>query len=96
VPVKAGTDPIAAFSLNPNPANFGAGPSVTVSFDASASIAGAGAITNYQWDFGDSTPIKNGVALTHDYTAKGTYTITLTVTQTNGRTTSTSHTLLVQ
>jgi len=94
VSVKAGADPTAQFTISPNPATVGA----VVTFDGSSSVAGAGAITNFQWNFGDpSDPtIRSGNPQTHTYTAKGTYTITLTVTQTNGRTNSTSHTLLVQ
>jgi PKD repeat protein len=96
VSVVAGADPIADFTISPNPATPGA---PGVNFNGSASVDGSGnpaGITNYQWNFGDGSPIATGNPVNHVYATKGTYTITLTVTQTNGRTNSTSHTLLVQ
>jgi PKD repeat protein len=90
--VTSGADPLAQFTISPNPATVGA----IVTFDGSASTAGAGAITSYQWNFGDGSLIASGNPVNHSYAAKGTYTITLTVTQTNGKTNSTTHTLLVQ
>ncbi len=90
--VTLGSDPTANFTISPNPVAVGA----LVTVDGSASMAGAGAITTYQWNFGDSATIVTGNPQTHTYTAKGTYTIKLTVTQTNGRTNSTTHTIVVQ
>jgi len=90
--VTAGVDPVAQFTIAPNPTTVG----TSVTFDGSASVAGAGLITAYQWNFGDGSPIVSGNPKSHSYAATGTYTITLTVTQTDGRTNSTSHTLLVQ
>ena len=34
----------------------------------------------YAWNFGDNSPVDNTANPTHDYTANGTYTVTLTVT----------------
>lgn len=34
----------------------------------------------YTWDFGDGSPLANGVVTTHSYTTPGTYTVCLTVT----------------
>lgn len=90
--VTAGTDPVANFTISPNPATVGA----TVTVNGSASTAGAGAITSYQWNFGDSATIVTGNPATHSYSATGTYTIQLTVTQTNGKTNSTTHTIVIQ
>jgi PKD repeat protein len=47
----------------------------TVSFDGSGST---GAISSYDWDFGDSAT-GAGATATHSYGATGTYTVTLTV-----------------
>ena len=50
----------------------------TATFDASSSHDDV-VISNYQWNFGDGTPILNtAMAVTsHTYAAKGTYTVTL-------------------
>ncbi len=50
----------------------------------------AGDISNHAWNFGDGTDIVNEFAPTHEYTASGTYTITLTVTSTDGITINTT------
>ncbi|HLG02149.1 MAG TPA: PKD domain-containing protein, partial [Bacteroidia bacterium] len=36
--------------------------------------------TTYSWNFGDGSPADNTAGPTHEYTANGTYTVTLTVT----------------
>jgi len=51
-------------------------------FDASSSHDD-GTITNYAWDFGDSTT-GTGVTTTHVYNVANTYTVTLTVTDNAG------------
>src|SRR5581483_3455954 len=84
--VAAGADPTAAFSASPNPATL-AGGGVNVTFTDSSSTAAPGnAITAWQWNFGDGSALATTQNPTHAYTAKGTYSVTLTVTQTNGRT----------
>jgi len=60
----------------------------TVSVDASASTANWG-IVSYAWNWGD-TSSGVGVIATHNYLASGTYTITLTVTDSLGQTNSVS------
>lgn len=54
-----------------------------VSFDASASTDD-GSIVTYAWEFGDGSPIANGKVVQHTYTAPGTYTVTLWVTDDRG------------
>src|SRR5439155_21290792 len=54
-----------------------------VTFDATASTDPDGSIASYSWDFGDGTG-DQGVSVVHAYTAPGTYTITLTVTDNRG------------
>jgi uncharacterized protein YjdB len=64
----------AAFTATPNPFCIG---NATVFNNASASI------TNYAWNFGDLTTA-TGNNPSHTYTASGSYTATLQVTNTNG------------
>ncbi len=54
-------------------------------FDASSSTAGDGTITGYAWDFSDGTT-GSGVSVSHTYASAGTYTTTLTVTNSGGAT----------
>lgn len=58
-------------------------PPVTIQFDAGGSTSPNGPITSYSWRFGDGgTAI--GKRTSHTYTTKGTYTVTLTVTDSTG------------
>jgi len=68
-----------------------AGGSYTATFDAGGSTDDFG-IWKYAWDFGDGATA-TGATPTHIYTAPGTYTVSLTVTD-NGRQTTTSSTLI--
>jgi PKD repeat protein len=84
--------PVAAFTA---PAS--AKPGSSVSFDASGSSQTDGAtIVSYDWDFGDGTTATTTVpAETHSFTAGGTDTVTLTVTDSDGFTGSVSHQILI-
>ncbi|MBN1965160.1 MAG: PKD domain-containing protein [Anaerolineae bacterium] len=67
-------------------------PPLNVSFDASGSSASTG-ITQYEWDFdGGETYDETGTSATtsHEYTALGTYTVTLRVTDAESATDTTS------
>ena len=69
--------PVAYFTLSPSEPLSGQ----IVVFDASASYAPgipAKTIDSYSWDFGDGTNA-TGVAVTHAYNAAGTFSVTLTV-----------------
>ena len=59
------------------------------SFDSSTSEAGAGIITNYLWDFGDSTS-STEISPPHIYTNPGTYLVSLLITNSYGFTDSVS------
>jgi len=54
-----------------------------INFDGSTSTDSDGSITEYIWDFGDSTT-GSGVDPTHFYTEAGQYTVTLTVKDNSG------------
>jgi PKD repeat protein len=57
----------------------------SVFFNASSSSASTGhSLTTYAWDFGDGTA-GSGVSVTHVFTAAGTFTVTLTVTDDIGQ-----------
>ena len=60
------------------------------SFDGSASSDSDGTVVGYAWDFGDGTT-GSGATLNHTYTAGGTYTVVLTVTDNDGATGNVSH-----
>ncbi len=73
--------------------SFAVGGQWSVEFDASGSSDDVG-IFSYEWDFGDGTT-GTGVNPTHVYSAPGTYTVTLTVTDHAGQSVQTTHTIEV-
>ncbi len=64
------------------------------SFNGSASSDSDGSIASYAWNFGDGTS-GSGSTASRIYTANGTYTVQLTVTDNQGATNSTSSTVTV-
>jgi PKD repeat protein len=92
VNVLAAVNPTAAFVSSP------AGPAVgdTVYFDASkSSVAPGRTIDSYAWDFGDGSR-GGGQTPSHVYGKAATYTVTLTVTDSTGRTDTTSQSLTIR
>jgi PKD repeat protein len=77
--------PVASFTQSAETVNVGE----TVSFDASASSDSDGTLVNYSWAFGDGISA-TGVTADHAYSVAGTYTVTLTVTDDDGSTDSTT------
>jgi PKD repeat protein len=86
-----GNAPTASFTFSP----FGGHAPLDVTFDASASTDPDGQITNYNWNFGD-TFTGAGQTVLHRYETQGEYTVTLTVTDDDGKTHSTSHIIIVE
>jgi PKD repeat protein len=76
-PVASLTPPVAYFTYTPENPILG---DIMV-FDASTSYDPDGNIVSYTWDFADGTPPQTvpGPVVTHNYTAVGTYNVTLTV-----------------
>jgi PKD repeat protein len=68
-----------------------------VSVDGSTSNVSnlANGISSWSWDFGDSTGAAVGISPAHTYATGGNYSVTLTVTDTDGFTGVTSHAVVV-
>jgi len=82
--------PVASFVMSPT---AGEAP-LTVDFDASGSTDADGNIVSYEWGFGDGNN-GTGVTIEHVFNAADTYTITLTVTDDQGKTASATQEITV-
>ncbi|MCK4222094.1 MAG: PKD domain-containing protein, partial [Dehalococcoidia bacterium] len=69
-------------------------PPLTIQFDASGSSADQGVIVLYSWNFGDGRTGSGRIVL-HTYSSAGSYTVSLTVTDTQGATDSITLTIQV-
>ena len=92
VVVGQSTAPTASFTFSPTDARV----NEAVHFNASRSIAGPGReIVSYRWDYGDGSG-DSGLQVAHAFSATRTYTVTLTVTDDLGRSSSTSSTVQIR
>jgi PKD repeat protein len=71
--------PVGSFSAQAN--------GLTVTFNASASRAPFGALSQYQWNFGDGSAVQSttSVSITHVFAASGTYVVNLVVLDADGK-----------
>jgi hypothetical protein len=66
----------------------------TITFDASGCNDVDGTVVNYFWNFGDgTTATRTSATITHSYSVEGTFSVTLTVTDNDGLTSSATQTL---
>lgn len=80
------TGPKSAFKITPN--------GMAVTFDGGFSTDCDSTIVMYSWSFGD-TSTGSGVKVDHNYTVAGTYTVQLTVFDSNGKADISSQTVTV-
>jgi heat shock protein HslJ len=106
-PTEPTAEPTAEPTVEPTPTEPPAAPPVAVitapaqgavdqpvKFDASSSTS-AGSITGYAWDFGDGSKA-TGATVEHKFAKPGTYTVALTITDSNGKTVTATHTITIQ
>ena len=84
-PTSPNQPPTAAFTYSPASPLVGS----SVAFDGTTSTDSDGSIVSYTWSFGDGTS-GSGSAVGHTYSAPGTYSVHLTVTDDDGATDTTS------
>lgn len=88
--VTVDAPPVASFVV--------ASPSPTatepIQFDGSSSSDPDGTVSGYRWSFGDGSTAE-GATPSHTYAAAGQYTVTLTVTDNAGKSSSVSHAVTV-
>ncbi|MCS6935943.1 MAG: PKD domain-containing protein [Candidatus Bipolaricaulota bacterium] len=89
-PKPANQPPVAALEFEPK---WGQAP-LTVLFSAASSFDPDGQISSYAWDFGDGSSGR-GVFVEHQYKKKGSFVVTLTVTDDKGATSSAKRTVFV-
>jgi len=89
--VDTSTQSVGVVANNPPTASFTSSCNfLTCSFDASSSSDSDGTITDYSWSFGGS-----GVMVNNSFTFSGAQDVTLTVTDNNGATDSTTNTVVL-
>jgi serine protease len=67
---------------------------LTINFDANTSNDSDGTITNYSWDFADGNSA-TGVTTNHSFSTTGTYSVVLTVTDNDGASDTSTHTVQI-
>ena len=68
---------------------------LVVALDGSASTDREGLIATYTWNFGDGSAVATGATTSHTYSTAGSFTVTLTVTDSKGAAGSTTNTITV-
>lgn len=87
----ANLPPTCSFTISPS-----TGPVATLfTFNGSGSTDSDGVVTTYAWDFGDGSLPASGVSTSHTYGAAATFTVTLTVTDDAGASTTCSNPVVV-
>lgn len=87
-----GTDPD---NQAPIAAVTATGTGATFTFSAAGSADSDGAVTGFTWSFGDGSAPAEGEQVVHEYAAPGTYTVTLTVTDDDGASTTATRQVVV-
>lgn len=90
VAIENNIPPVAHYNATPMRGNVNA----VVSFDGSFSTDSDGRIAKYAWDFTDGTTAE-GKKTTHQFTRKGTFPVTLTVTDNGGLVDSTEKEVVI-
>lgn len=88
--LRVNAPPTASFVADP-PQTVLASP---VTFNASTSSDPDGTIAAFAWDFGDGV-VAGGMVVTHEYATRQPFTVTLTVTDNDGTSDTTTRTVLV-
>jgi PKD repeat protein len=83
--------PTAAFVVGTSSPTVGQ----AIAFDSSAPSEPEGTIISYEWSFGDESASGGGATPSHTYVTPGEYTVTLTVTDAEGKTGEVSHMITV-
>jgi parallel beta-helix repeat protein len=94
ITVSAALPPRAALTVAPT----AGAPPLPVIADASSSVVGTNPIASYTFAWGDGSPAtgpQTGATASHTYTSAGSYTATVTVTDTTGLASTTSQTVTV-
>ncbi len=82
--------PTASFDFSPSQPSVGE----SITFDASGSSDSDGSIATYDWSFGDGSNM-TGKTVTHSYGSLGDYSVSLTVTDSDGATAQATRTVSV-
>jgi len=73
--------PVADFTFEPLTPTFCA----IITFNASISVPRGGYIINYEWNFGDGSPVEFGIVVTHRFLNIGEQNVSLNVTDSEGQ-----------
>lgn len=96
IQAQGGVNAVERFSgtISASPALEGTAP-LDIRFSAEESISPYGDITDYNWDFGDSTFKEKGKIVDHTFTNPGKYTVTLDLKDSEDNSVSVTETIIV-